>query len=177
MTKRRSCTLRLLPLMIAVAVLTACDNSTTSPGDNPPDNINRAYIDAIVPHHVMASMMADEALAKGTRAGVRSMAQQMKTDQGAEISLFRQTRARLFGSEATPEPMPMVPMPAGPNFDRMWLEEMINHHQGAIDLSLLALSAGITTPLDSLARHTITEQREEQGKMRDSLRVWYGITQ
>ena len=170
-------TLRLLPLIAAIAVVTACDNSSTSPSDNPPDNVNRAYIDGIVPHHMMASMMADEAIAKGTHAGLRTMAQQMKADQGAEISLFRQTRSQLFGSDATPAPMPMAPMQAGPNFDRMWLEEMINHHQGAIDQSLLALSAGVTSPLDSLAQHTITEQREEQGKMRDSLRIWYGVTQ
>jgi uncharacterized protein (DUF305 family) len=172
----RHCSLLLRPLMfiLAATAAAACDSSTTSPEANPPDNVNRAYIDAIVPHHEMASMMADEAIAKAVHPGLRTMAQQMKQDQSQEVALFRTTRVRLFESDDTPDPAPMQPIPAGPNFDRIWLERMIQHHQGAIDQSLLALSAGVTNPLDSLARHTIEEQRVEQIKMRDSIRVWYG---
>lgn len=67
------------------------------------------------------------------------------------------------------------PIPAGPDFDRMWLEDMINHHQGALDQSTLAHGSNVRSTLDSLAHHTIDEQQKEQQELRDSLRVWYGV--
>lgn len=163
---------RSLPLTLTVAL--ACGDSPTDPARNPPDNDNRAYIDAIVPHHVMATMMADEAIMKSTREQLRNMAQMMKEDQAEEIAIFRDTRLRLFESEATPSPMPMEPIPSGPEFDRIWLQRMIVHHQGAIDVSLLARQAGVVETLDSLAREGIVKQRREQGEMRDSISAWYG---
>jgi uncharacterized protein (DUF305 family) len=73
-------------------------------------------------------------------------------------------------------PMPMEPkeIPAGPDFDGQWVMMMIHHHQGAIDMSTLAHGSGLEAQLDSLAHHTIEEQRREQQELRDSLRVWYG---
>lgn len=166
--------LKLKRLSWLALIALACSDSPTDADRDPSDNDNRAYIDAIVPHHELASMMADEALAKSTRQGLRDMAATMKQDQGAEIAIFRDTRQRLFSSTVTPTPMPMEPIPAGPEFDRIWLQRMIQHHQGAIDVSLLARRAGVVKTLDSLATHTIDEQRREQGEMRDSLTAWYG---
>lgn len=70
----------------------------------------------------------------------------------------------------------MKEMPAGEMFDKMFLHSMIDHHQGAIDQSVLALGAGVASPLDSLVDHTIEAQRMEQEEMNDSLQVWYGET-
>jgi uncharacterized protein (DUF305 family) len=68
------------------------------------------------------------------------------------------------------------PIPSGPDFDRMWLMDMIGHHQGAIDMSVLALDAGLDKPLDSLAQHIKDEQLAEQQEFRDSIAVWYGAS-
>lgn len=133
----------------------------------------RAYIDAIVPHHEVALIRADEALAKAQHQWLRDMATEMKADQAGEIALFRDRRQNILGSDSTPPPMMPQPIPAGTDFDRMWMEDMIAHHQGAIDQSTLALAAGVPQPLDSLARHTIEEQRREQSMLRDSLAVWF----
>lgn len=151
--------------------LSACNDGSDSVSAS--DQSNRAYIDAIVPHHEMALSMADDAIAKATHASLKEMAQMMKTDQAREIGQFKSARANLFGSDSTPMPMDPQPIPAGPDFDKMWMEMMISHHQGAIDQSTLALDAGIVSPLDSLARHTIDEQKKEQGELRDSLKAWY----
>lgn len=154
--------------------LIGCDNSSTEPKSS--DESNRAYIDAIVPHHQMALTMADEALEKAVHPGLKEMAQTMKEDQAREIDQFKDTRQRLLGSDSTPQPMDPQPIPAGPEFDKMWIEMMVSHHQGAIDQSVLALDAGVVSPLDSLARHTIDEQKIEQQKLRDSLNAWYGTS-
>lgn len=163
--------------VIGVAVVAlfaaACSNDDNTGPDASVEE-QRAFIDGIVPHHQMASMMADDAIAKAVHAGLRTMAQTMKTDQNREIERYKDVRQQLLGSRDTPDPMMMMPMPAGPDFDRQWMLMMIDHHQGAIDMSTLAHGSSVRSTLDSLAHHTIEEQKKEQQDMRDSLRVWYG---
>lgn len=45
--------------------------------------------------------------------------------------------------------------------------------QGAINSSTLIHGLGVSGKLDSLAHHTIDEQKREQQEMHDSLHVWY----
>ena len=163
-----------LVLGTAIAGAGACGDDATGPAASVEEQ--RAFIDGIVPHHQMASMMADDAIAKAARQGLRTMAQTMKTDQNREIERYKDIRQQILGSRDTPDPMMMQPMPAGPDFDRQWLTMMIDHHQGAIDMSTLAHGSNVRSTLDSLAHHTIEEQKKEQQDMRDSLRVWYGVT-
>ena len=110
-----------------VAGAGACsDDDATGPAASVEEQ--RAFIDGIVPHHQMASMMADEAIAKAVRQGLRTMAQTMKTDQNREIEQYKDIRQEILGSEDTPDPMMMQPIPARPDFDRQWLMMMIDHH-------------------------------------------------
>ena len=162
-------------VVVAAAVvlgITACDAATGSDADV---DEQVAYIDAIVPHHQIALIRADEALAKANRAGTRRVAQRMKDDQGREIERFRSIRRELAGSSETPPAMTPQPIPAGPEFDRMFYQMMVPHHQGAIDVSTLAHGSNVRAVLDSLAHHTIEEQRMEQQEFRDSLRVIFGV--
>lgn len=155
----------------AILALAACEDSAAPDAD---EEEQRAFIDLIVPHHQMAQMRADEALEKAVHEGLRNIATRMKEDQGREIAQYKEIRAEVVGSDETPPPMMPQPIPAGPDFDRLWLEMMIDHHQGAIDNSILAHGSGVRSTLDSLAHHTIEEQREEQQEFRDSIAVWYG---
>jgi uncharacterized protein (DUF305 family) len=152
--------------------LAACEGAV-EPDANVEEQV--AYIDAIVPHHQIALMRADEALAKANRPGTRRVAERMKEDQAREIAQFRAIRQELAGSAETPPPMTPAPIPAGTEFDRMFYQMMIPHHQGAIDQSTLAHGANVRAELDSLAHHTIEEQRMEQQEFRDSLRIIFGV--
>lgn len=159
---------------LILAGLVGCMDDEDDKGDVRENS--RAYIDGIVPHHEMAVMMSDEAMVKAVRPGLKEMAAKMKEDQTREIGQFKQIRANLVGSDVTPDPMPMKEMPAGEAFDKMFLHMMIDHHQGAIDQSILALDAGVQSPLDSLANKAIEAQRMEQAMLNDSLKAWYGET-
>lgn len=165
-----------LLLGTVTAATGACRNDDNLTGPAASVEEQRAFIDGIVPHHQTASMMADEAIVKTVRQGLRTMAQTMKTDQNREIEQYKDIRQQILGSEDTPAAMMMQPIPAGPDFDRQWLMMMIDHHQGAIDMSTLAHGSNVRSTLDSLAHHTIEEQKKEQQDMRDSLRIWYGVT-
>ena len=176
-TKRRGAHWRRLAVVSTVAiaaVLGACsDDDPTTPDASVDEQV--AFIDNIVPHHQIANMMADEALAKAVHQGLKNIAQRMKEDQTREIGEYREIRDSLTGVDTTPPPMRPEPMPAGADFDRRWILMMVAHHQGAINNSTLAHGSGVQSRLDSLAHHTIEEQKKEQQDMRDSLRVWYGV--
>ena len=171
------CWQRLAPLVAGVALVgfAACsDDEDDATGPSAEVEEQRAFIDGIVPHHEIANIRADEVLANAVHPGLKVIAQRMKDDQSREISQYRTIRQQLLGSSETPAPMMPTPIPAGPEFDREWMLMMINHHQGAIDLSTLAHGSNVESTLDSLAHHTIEEQREEQQEFRDSIAVWYG---
>lgn len=160
--------------VVALFAAACSDDDATGPDASVEEQ--RAFIDGIVPHHQMAGMMADEAIAKAVHARLRMIAQMRKTDQNRENEQHKDIREQLLGSEDTPDPMMMQPIPAGSDFDRQWLIMMIEHHQGAIDMSTLAHGSNVRSTLDSLAHYTIEEQKKEQQDMRDSLRVWYGTS-
>ena len=135
---------------------------------------DRMFIDEMVPHHEMALMMAEDALAKANTQELKSFAQKVKDDQAREIAQMKSWRKDWFGSEATP-PMDhsgMKPIPAGPDYDRMWAQEMIVHHQGAIDMSNQRQAALARPELKELAQRIITAQKQEQEQLNGYIQTW-----
>lgn len=158
---------------ILVAALFAVMACRHDPTDVDEDS-NRAFIDGLVPHHEMALMMADDAIMKASRESLKQMARKMKEDQAKEITELKSIRKSMFGSDSTPAGMEMKDMPAGDMYDMMWMHMMIDHHQGAIDLSTLALDAGVAKPLKTIAQNALEAQKMEQAMMQDSLMAWFG---
>lgn len=158
-------------ILLGTAVAAACSNSTTEPNATVQEQVS--YINQLVQHHQIATIRADEALAKANRPGLKTLATRMKTDQTREIAQLRSILTGLVGTDTTAPPMAPLPIPAGPEFERQWLTMLINHHQGAIDLSTLAHGSNVRSQLDSIAHSVITVQTREQQEFRDSLRVYY----
>jgi len=59
--------------------------------------------------------------------------------------------------------------------DRMFIEQMIPHHQDAIDMSNLALVKAEHPEIRQLAEKIIRDQSQEISRMREWYRAWYGI--
>lgn len=172
---------RCCALCVSVLVLsaTACgdDDDLTSPQVSAtPTSADRSFIDGMVPHHGMATMSADMAIARAVHPELRQLAQEMKADQQKEIDLLKSWKKSWFGTDSVPSPMMPADIPAGPNFDLEWIKMMLTHHQGAIDMSTLAIGAPSRAESDSLAQHIIDEQRSEQDKLRTWAKQWYGAT-
>lgn len=173
-------------LLIAPLALfaVACDN--TSDGDNgdvdsvSPPPIPRSdvdYIDNIVPHHEMALQMSDAVIARGADPKVKEMAEEMKKMQQEEITMLREIRVRVGGSDriaAMRDPhgdRDLVELQAasGPAADIAFLENMIPHHAGAVSLSHRALDALTDAELIDMANMTIVMQTREMNEMLDML--------
>lgn len=56
------------------------------------------------------------------------------------------------------------------DFDMDFANMMIEHHQGAIDMSEEELKSGLDAKIKSMVQNIITAQKEEQGKLRDIIK-------
>jgi len=65
---------------------------------------------------------------------------------------------------------------AGDELDKVFLEDMIVHHEGAVDMAK-ELQKGTKRPeLQKMAKDIIDVQTKEISMMRAWLRDWFGIT-
>ena len=138
------------------------------------------FIDMMVPHHQMATMMADEVLARGSRADVKAFAQKAKDDQTAEIAQMKAARKELTGTDVLPPPPPDPHMDAemammmhmsGEELDQMFLEDMIAHHAGAISVSHRAKDSLRRSDIQELSRKIFDAQAMEIGQLQAMLHL------
>jgi len=151
----------------------------------------------MIVHHEQALVMADLVPERTERAEFIRFARYVKRAQAAEIGLM-QSLVELAESRGISIPEhelhgdpPMAGMlssaqmaalaaAGGPEFDRLWMEGMIYHHQGAIDMARLQQDQQLANErrpygLDVLVEDIVEEQRAEIAKMRDWLAEW-GLT-
>ena len=117
-------------------------------------------------------------------AEVKDMAAQMKDAQRSEIETMtgwlEEWDEPVPGMRGMPgmEGMPGMADPArmhqleqaqGVAFDRMFLEMMIPHHEGAIEMAQTEQAQGSYTPATDLAGEMVTSQRSEIDTMRGLL--------
>ncbi len=170
------------PVLLTLAssfALIACTNDTAPDSREPPsipeDDV--AYVDELVPHHEMATRMADEVIARGANGDVRAMAERMKAAQQEEIAILLSAREAVEGQRAVP-PMVDPHMDAdmaelrslsGLELDRAFLRHMIPHHAGAVVTSHRAMPNLQRDDLRALAQMTVEMQTREAAEMLDKL--------
>lgn len=161
---------RAITLLLALGVFTACDAMDGQSAPTTPRS-DVEFIDAMVPHHRMAVDMAEIELAGGDSPEVRMMAQKMKDAQEAEITKMQAIREELTGSGLVPEhldhqateDLEKLKAASGSALDRLFLEEMLPHHAGAIVMSHEALPYLERPDLRSMADKIILDQAKEIG--------------
>jgi uncharacterized protein (DUF305 family) len=141
-------------------------------------NDDVTFIDFFVPHHEMAIMMADHAIAHGEDPEVIAMANRMKETQTAEIATMRSKREALTGSGDSPavptdphveEEMAEMAQASGAEVDRIFLESMIVHHASALPTAHRAHPHVTDPDLSALADTMYFEQAQEIGEMKTML--------
>jgi uncharacterized protein (DUF305 family) len=145
------------------------------------------FAQGMIPHHGQAVQMADMALAVSVNPDVTALAEQIKAAQSPEIE--QMTTWLTDWDQAVPDPNAMMDdnmdgaggmmmsgmMSAadmarlgnatGAGFDRMFLEMMILHHEGAIEMAEQELAEGKYQPTKDLAQAVITGQQAEIEEM------------
>jgi uncharacterized protein (DUF305 family) len=57
----------------------------------------------------------------------------------------------------------------GAEFDKLWLESMVSHHQGAIEMAKAEIADGDNVDAKTLAKNIVATQEAEIGQMQQKL--------
>lgn len=160
---------------------------------------DRAFVRQMVPHHQMATEMAEMAKTDGEHAKIRRLARKIIKAQSAEIRTLKRIAENLG---VTPAEMPvdgemseqtmrdletlgltaeesgmmmdMSELEGAEPFDRMFIDMMIAHHRGAIRMARAELDQGEHRRLRRIARAIVRDQKKEIRTMNDWREEWYG---
>ena len=174
---------------------TASSSTSVAPSSSPSvgstqtahNNADVMFAQMMIPHHEQAIEMSDMLLGKeGIDPGITALAEQIKGAQGPEIEQMR-SWLQEWGTPPMPDGMPGHSMPGhgmgmmaeadmaalqnaqGADAGRLFLTQMITHHQGAITMAQQETDGGQFPAAVELARSIVTTQRAEIATMQGML--------
>jgi len=176
-------TLAALALFTLVAAGCGSDDKDTSTTAAEHNDADVAFAKDMVPHHEQAVEMSDMALQKAENVKVKELATRIKAAQGPEI---KQMKGWLkdWGESAddmgdhsgmpgmdmngmmTDAEMKELGAASGAAFDKLFLEGMIRHHEGAVTMSQDELAKGKFPEAKTLAQQIIDSQNAEIAEMK-----------
>ncbi|GHD02249.1 DUF305 domain-containing protein [Zhihengliuella salsuginis] len=168
-------------------------NETGAPETGDPDEgpqwneADAEFMTMMVPHHAQAVTMTDMVPGQAASEELKNLAHRMNLEQGAEIQYmvdWLTARGLDVPAEAedgwapggmhmhgmlTDEEMAALADAEGAEFDRLFLEGMIKHHEGAIMMCDVAQIEGIDETVQQMSTHMSSSQSAEIGRMQDLL--------
>jgi uncharacterized protein (DUF305 family) len=185
-----------MPIAALLAVLTV--GCAPVSGQQPPAEAPRpragdadaAFMQGMIVHHQQALEMVALVPERAARDDVRMMAGRIQVSQQDEIAMMHdwlQSHGHAAGDAhhghdggadhagmpgmATPEEMARLAASTGAEFDRLFLELMIRHHEGALVMveQLFAAGGGQESQVYAIASEVDADQRMEIGRMRAML--------
>lgn len=146
------------------------------------------FAQMMIPHHRQAVAMAGVAVERTANPDVKALAEQIQAAQDPEIERmtgFLQAWGAAVPAEddmdhtdmgdmsgmMTPEQMNELQGAGGAEFDRMFLEMMIAHHEGAVRDSEREVAEGVNPQAKDLAQQIISAQNAEITQMRQMLQA------
>lgn len=148
--------------------------------DRSPTEADVRYVTMMIPHHEQAITMTDLVADRASDRQVRVIAGRIADAQSGEIGVMRDWLFR-YGTPGehqnhdTHGPMPGMATPGqidalraanGPDFDRLFLDLMIAHHEGALTMAEQELAQGVQTRAIEMAQDVIASQSSEIERMR-----------
>lgn len=145
------------------------------------------YIDMMIEHHQMGIEMAKMAQNKASHAELKDLATKMAEDQQKDADQLKKWRDEWYAGKPKSDHMNMpgmsgMKMPemdmgkleaaSGNDFDVMFIDMIVPHHQMAIDMSKEALKKGAHAPLKTFARTTIDKQQKEKLQLSKWRTAW-----
>ena len=163
--------------MIGALVLTGCATSSQSGSEYSADDIN--FAEMMIPHHEQAIEMSEIALLNTTNPDVLQLAQEIKDAQAPEIELMKSwdgvkvsTHAgHMMDGMLSDEEIQKLRDTEGAAFDRLFLEGMIKHHEGAVKMAQKVLDS-TNAEVAALAAAIIEAQEKEIAFMQELIKFY-----
>jgi len=153
-----------------------------------------SFAQQMIPHHNDAVTMAKLVSSRSTNAKIIDLAARIEKGQSPEIQQMQSWLTTWNASMSMPgmstgsmpgmdsgtmpgmdggtmpgmmsaDDMKQLEQAKGAEFDKMWLDMMIKHHQGAIDMAKTELGKGASTDAKALAQKIIDAQQGEITEM------------
>jgi uncharacterized protein (DUF305 family) len=181
--------------LIAIASITvvvpACGGDDDEGSEEARGNATeQAFLEGMVPHHTSAVAMARIAEDRAEHGEVKRLADDIISAQSSEIRQMENMHRRLFGSDLKPNPeaheklgveaheagtdVDLRDLRTAQPFDRMFIDMVIPHHQGAIRQARAAHAKADDAELRRLATAIISAQSREIRQMNEWRTQWYG---
>jgi uncharacterized protein (DUF305 family) len=153
-------------------------------------NMDRHFIEQMIPHHDDAILMAEIALQKAEHPEIKTLAENIKRSQSAENAKMREWYKSWYDTDVPENSSSMgggmmmrggmmgdaTDMGALENakpFDKEFIEQMIPHHQMAIMMATMLLRGTDREEMKTLGQAIIDAQSREIDQMRSWYRSWY----
>ena len=129
---------KLLLVLISALFLSGCATSAQSNSEYSADDIN--FAEMMIPHHEQAIEMSEIALLNTTNSEVLQLAQQIKDAQSPEIDLMKSWKGVRISTHSghmmegmlSESELSDLREAKESEFDALFLQGMIKHHEGAI---------------------------------------------
>ena len=141
-----------------------------------------AFATNMIPHHKQAIDLSALAPSRSTNAGLVALARQISAEQQPEINVMKvflvqwnenpdtnsghSGHGNAMQGMVDAATMTKLASLTGAEFDKLWLESMIGHHQGAIEMAKAEIANGDNVDAKDLAKNIVTTQEAEIGEMK-----------
>jgi len=153
------------------------------------------FIIIMIPHHEDAISMADLALTRAQHPEIKQLSENIKVSQSREIEQMRAWYKKWYGTDVPKVDgnnigggmmhggnrgmmgnmkTDLTALSKAKNFDQVFIEEMIPHHQMAVMMSQHLLSNAVHPEMKQLAQAIIQAQTKEINEMQGWYQQWYG---
>jgi uncharacterized protein (DUF305 family) len=146
-----------------------------------PNDADFRYVKMMIKHHEQALEMTGLVPSRVANETVKSFASRIADTQAPDIKAMQAWLARAGGGPAhdeshdkmqgmaTAEQLAALKAASGPAFDRMFLELMAKHHEGAVAMATDLLQTGSDVFVEEMAQDVISTQQKEIGQMKAML--------
>ena len=161
--------------MLALGLLTGC--AATSQVNSEYSCADIDFAEMMIPHHEQAIVMSDLALTNSSSEEILALAQEIKAAQSPEIELMKSWSGvnasthmgHMMDGMLSDSQIQQLRDSEGATFDRLFLEGMIAHHEGAITMAQDVIGSG-NKEVAALAAAIIEAQEKEIALMKDLLK-------
>ncbi len=158
----------------------SADEAEKALPDGSPNRADFSYARMMIEHHGQALVMTELAPKRAASAKVKRLAERIAAAQGPEIGAMRGWLDNNGGKKhqgghdhasmpgmATEKQLAQLRAARGEDFDRLFLELMVIHHEGAVGMATEVLSQGNNVQVEEMATDVLAQQTAEIGRMRD----------
>ena len=177
MTRRRPLAERCVAALLLLSVVAACaDSASDGASDAGWMQADSTFVAQMIPHHELGMTLIDEATRRSGDVRLRHLVFEMHSYHMTDLELLERWADELgleavtsFPGDLTTSEVDELGQYDGVSHDIVWLDLMIRHHSGALEIADAEISGGGVDEAKAMATETRRVQSAEIDTMRELL--------